>query len=464
MSKGYISLFFEDSGISLPTEDLTKVKNEIFSNYKSRFRIVDPTIQKDLQILIENQLLTEISNQLQPQNMEPSSSIIDYWNITVGKAYQVLAKAQQDMDSKITATLNYMSEVYNTLSDIVSKSGGIINTQLLQQIEQEKRSMENIANKFSYGMSEDNFKSAFFGSLMGVMREAQGTIHEAAFCVAAISAKAKLERELNNTNLDIQASVEATGGKIKIDSQLAQDLINSNFSLGNLNNSKNDFTIIINEDGGKVIWTSGISLKSTSSVTPNLVHIVSIDLTTLLNKQYNQNSYLNFAAGLGIKDWAGTSIGIAGLAKQKNISLPSSQIDNYWRTIIYNALYKQLIQLFAGDSSALNNVQYLVINSKVISMYDIFSLLENKANNNPFVISGISISGLGSNGSQAIQLRRNIVQQHVKSFVRARNGKTPSEARIERSSDIWNKAYQTLQQTKISISLKYTQLFSDATK
>ena len=461
MGKGYISLFFEDSGISLPTEDILQVKNQIFNNYKNRFNMTDLSIEKDLQTFINNELLNEISKELTIENNYPN---IDYWNINVGTAYQLLKKASQDIDSKVTTTLNYMASVYNTLSDIISRSNGMINNVLLNQIKQEKKTMENIANKFSYGMSEDSFKSAFFGSLMGVLRQAQGTVHEAAFCVAAISAKRKLEQALNDTNLNIQVSVEATGGKVEKDSQLAQDLVSSNFALGNLSNAKNDFTIVITNDGGKVLWTSGLSLKSTSSKNPNLIHIVDVSLTTLLNKKYDQNQYLNFAAGLGVKDWEGTSVGIAGLAKQKKIKMPTTQIDNYWKTIIYNTLYEQLINLFAGSGDILNNIQYLVINAKVIPMYQIFSLLENNKNNDPFSISGISISGLGQNGNKAIQLRRNIVQQHVNSFIRARNGKTPQEARIERSASIWDKAYKTLENTKISISLKYSQLFNKNTK
>ena len=82
-------------------------------------------------------------------------------------------------------------------------------------------------------------------------------------------------------------------------------------------------------------------------------------LTTLLNKVYTEEQYLNVAAGLGLRDWAGTRKGIGALAKQNKISLESNTLTEAWKTMIYNAIYTELINMFTGTGTALNNVQYL---------------------------------------------------------------------------------------------------------
>ena len=86
-----------------------------------------------------------------------------------------------------------------------------------------------------------------------------------------------------------------------------QSLNDNEIKSGSTNSSKNDLTIYAKDGNGKVLWTSGISLKSTSSEMPEKVHIMSTKLTTLLNKYFstNKEEYLNLAGGLAIGDSCG---------------------------------------------------------------------------------------------------------------------------------------------------------------
>lgn len=72
----------------------------------------------------------------------------------------------------------------------------------------------------------------------------------------------------------------------------------------------------------------GLSLKATNAKEPKEVKIASHSLRALLEKSgYTKESYFNMAAGLGAQDWKGTARGIGAIAKEKNISYPSSDIN-----------------------------------------------------------------------------------------------------------------------------------------
>lgn len=72
---GYLSLFFDDSSIQLPSETLDQAKNQIFSNYKRVFRKPHPQEKRDLQQQIENRILTEIEGQLQQGNVQGEANV-----------------------------------------------------------------------------------------------------------------------------------------------------------------------------------------------------------------------------------------------------------------------------------------------------------------------------------------------------------------------------------------------------
>ena len=62
--------------------------------------------------------------------------------------------------------------------------------------------------------------------------------------------------------------------------------------------------------------------------------------------------------------------------------------------MIYAAIYSQVVDMFTGFGGALNDVRYLIINSKPIDVDDLFSLLKNIQNPNQLTsIQGIEISG-----------------------------------------------------------------------
>jgi hypothetical protein len=100
--------------------------------------------------------------------------------------------------------------------------------------------------------------------------------------------------------------------------------------------------------------------------------------------------------------------------------------------MIYNAIYVELINMFAGTGEALNNAQYLIINAQPYSMYDIFAKLESIApsTKNNYSIPGIEISG----ASKAIS-RLQFLQKNLDAFIKD-DVKDRSVARIERSSTV----------------------------
>lgn len=69
MGKGYISLFFDDSSFSLPSENLATAKENIFNRYQQRFQKSDSKVEKDLTDIIENTILKEMPMRLQEANL-----------------------------------------------------------------------------------------------------------------------------------------------------------------------------------------------------------------------------------------------------------------------------------------------------------------------------------------------------------------------------------------------------------
>ena len=471
MGKGYISLFFEDSRYELLQElDKDKTyqlvsdaKNQIWKNYKNRFQQkTDLNDRYDLQSFVDNTILNEISSNLTEQSQKQMKDPVEYWGVSIGQAYGILKKCSS-LTQEISETIKFIQNAQNIIADALSACNGIVDQSLINQLKQERNTLIKIANRFGNVSSEDSFKGLFWGSLQGTLSEAQGTLHEIASVIAATSGKHLVEKELAETNMDLQVIVEATGGKVNFDSQLMQALVENDIETGRTVNAKNDLTIAVKDGNGKVIWTTGISLKSTGAKSPNLVKIFKTPLTSMLNKKYNQEHYLNMAAGLGVNDWAGTRKGIAGLAKQNSISTSSTDITNSWKNMIYITLYEQLIDMFNGEGMALNNAQYLIVNSQVHAMYDIFSVLEQaQTGASIFSITGLEISGLGSD--HGANLRADIVNKNINAFKRIGKGLSLADARISRSTSVWEYAYNKLKSTEIQISLKYNSLFTADTR
>lgn len=469
MGKGYISLFFEESNYSLiqSSKDynpIIEAKNQIWANYKNRFQQKsDLNIKNDLQSFVDNSILSEMSTNLTEQYQNQQREPIAYWGVSIGQAYSMI-KGCSSLMEEINEVTTFIENAQNIIADALSICNGIVSQSLINQLEQERNTLDEINNRFGGASSEDSFKGLFWGSLRGVLNETQGTLHEIASIIAAASAKHYIDKTFAKANLDFQVIVEATGGKVESDSELLQALTENDIDPSRLTNSKNDLTIAVKDGNGKILWTTGLSLKSTGAKSPNLVKISNMALTTLLNKKYSQEHYLNMAAGLGVKDWAGTRKGIAALAQKHQISTSSNTILDSWKNMIYTTLYEQIIDMFNGDGTALNDAQYLIVNSQVHPMYNIFSILENmQTGASMFSITGIQISGLGQDHGG--HLRTQIVDKNLKAFKRiGKDYSSLAEARIGRSSEVWSSAYDILKGTEITIKLKYNSLFSADTR
>lgn len=200
--------------------------------------------------------------------------------------------------------IKYIERVYNTLSDSISKSNGTISKNIIADMKQDREKLKNIQQQLQgFNISGDSsLKGTFFGSLKSIIMKAQGHVHEAAGILAAAEVKKVANKELAKTNKELSFIIEHSGGKLIQDSELNAAVQASDMELGIKNNPKNDITIAVQDGNGKIVWYTGLSLKSTSSTTPQTVKIMTQYLTTLLNKIYDTNTYLNYAAALGLGD------------------------------------------------------------------------------------------------------------------------------------------------------------------
>ncbi len=462
MGKGYISLFFDHSGYKMPEENLEEAKNKIWKNYKAKY----PNSleeRNDIQSFTENSILTEMQRDLQ-KNGSLSDSL-PYWDISVGALYSII-KDNTDLLSNISEAIKFCETTQIKLSRMLDASKGLVSSNLLNTLESCKNSIEEIEARFKGASSEKDFNKIFWGALQGTIARAQGAVHETAAAVAAKTAKDKVNKVFAEAGQDIKIFVEATGGKVELDSELMQSLNDNGIESGSTNSSKNDLTIYAKDGNGKVLWTSGISLKSTSSEMPEKVHIMSIELTTLLNKYFsiNKEEYLNLAGGLAMDDSFGNKW-IAQLMNQaidqKELTSSSAVLAESWKKMIYAAIYSQVVDMFTGFGGALNDIRYLIINSKAIPMDDLFSILEKIQNPKQLT----SIQGIEISGAIAAAKRDEYVNLNRQAFkVWSYDYPTTAAARIGRSTQAWNDIYNNMQSKKISISLKYKAIFGINTR
>lgn len=458
---GYLSLFFDDARQALPQLTLAQVKQDIYDNYTAMFRPPNLQEQEDIKVIAQNTILSQIEQQLQVgiEEGQARGTGIAYWDINMGAAMAHISQGTSEVE-KVSKAIEYIGRIQTEISNAIERGQGIVSSDIIAQLESNKKSLQELAATFGEKVATNGLDSALYGSLRGAVSRAQGAIHETAVAVAGAIAGQYVNQEFEKANQAYRVIVEQTGGTLREDSQIKAAADRFKLNLGSANNAKNDITIVILNNGtGQIIWHSGLSLKSTTSANPKLVHIMSFSITTLLNKIYSTETYLNLAGALGEGDWAGTSVGIGKLAKQKNVTTSGAILANTWKDIIYDAIYSQLIDMFSGMGHAgiLNNAQYLLINATPISMYSIFERLKTLAGSKK-ITGDYSIPGIKIEGIKNAINRSALARQNVQAFVRLKSGITPSEARIERSTEAWKNIYSSLEATKIHISLKYAEL------
>jgi hypothetical protein len=204
---------------------------------------------------------------------------------------------------KISRAIEYIGRIQVEISNALERGQGVISSDIIAQLESNKRSLQELANSFGAKVADRGLDSALYGSLRGAISRAQGAIHETAVAVAGAIAEKYVNQEFSKANQKYRVIVEQTGGTLREDSRIKAAAERSQLDLGSANNAKNDITIMILDNGtGQVIWHNGLSLKSTASANPKLVHIMSFSITTLLNKIYATETYLNLAGALGEGD------------------------------------------------------------------------------------------------------------------------------------------------------------------
>ena len=99
--------------------------------------------------------------------------------------------------------------------------------------------------------------------------------------------------------------------------------------------------------------------------------------------------------------------------------------------MIYAAIYSQVVDMFTGFGGALNDIRYLVINSKAIPMNDLFSILQKMQNPNQLT----SIQGIEISGAIAAAKRDEYVNLNRQAFkIPSYDYPTTMDARIGRST------------------------------
>lgn len=456
----YLSLFFDDSGQNIANIILQESKDKIYSNYKNKFH-ANMSTQQDFQNIINNTLLGKVSEILSVEN---NLGMPAYWDVNMGMAHAAINKVSTEAE-KVSQALKYISSVQQELSSAIEMGKGIIPRDLNGTLEKAIAALERVAASFNNKVANKGFDAAFYGAYQGAIRYAQGAIHEAAAIIGAAISQDYVNEELHKTNSQLSVSVIASGGTFIESGELTTAANKSGLKLGMPSGNKNDLTIIISDKGsGEIIWTDGVSLKSTTAANPNLVHIVSTNMQTILNKVYDQQTYLNFAAALGQGDWAGTYKGIGGIAKNKGISTTGAELNENWKNIVYDAIYSQIINFFGGfaNGGILNNAQYLIINRQVVPMYSLFAKLE--AYKNIKAQTDTAISGIKIEGAKNAINRMLYVQKNIDAFKQGKTREASEEVSIERSGEAWKMVSQQLANAKISISLKWAELGLGMTK
>lgn len=468
----FVSLFFDNAGVKIPQENLAQAKESIWKNYKRTFKKPNLEDTKSLQDILEDKIAQEMSQQLSEANTlaeADKKNPIAYWEIGVGQAIGTALNENFSQLERAKQVFDLVERYCNILSDSITAANGAIPEHIITSMKKSEESLRKVQQQFknfNAQTSEKRFKGAVFGALRGAVAAAQGALHEAACIYAAQSAQELINKEFQEANTQLEIIVEATGGRFNWDSKLGKAVSDNKIETGLTNNPKNDITVALKDGNGKIVWSYGISLKSTTSKEPNLVKIMVQSLTTLLNKQYAESVYMNMAGALGKGDWSGYRVGIGAIAEeQNNIKTSSEQLAAGWKNMVYSAIYKQLIDMFSGSNSGgiLNNAQYLIINAKPIAMYDIFQKLENI--NNPdslFNIRGISIGGR----DKAINARKQGVEFNIRNFIKDSddNPYTTAQERLLRGSAASMHIYSYLQGVQIKISLKYNDLIGGSTR
>ena len=469
MGKGYISLFFEDSGYELVTqEDLNGAKQKIWSDYKERFRNPNSLTQQNFQNIVDNVILQNLSSMLTMQNMSQQTDPIEYWGISMGQAVGIVKGCSTLLEQK-KKIKEYAENAHSIIADSIKNCNGLISQPLIEQLENLQNRLESFCTDVDNAGNQDTFDKIFWKAIRSTFKEAQGAIHETAAVVASATAKQQAEAMFANANKDLKISIEHVGKKFDEDSEFGKALLENNIDLGRTSEPKSDLVIMVRDGNGKILWTTGISLKATSSKDPTFVQIKSktLALLSLLATKYDKERIFNSSSGLGLNDeWDDDRRGIKKLAKSNQISLDSALLVESWKNMIYNTLYSEILNLFGGTGGALNDAQYLIINSRVISMYDIFNNLEifQFSNNDPYAIKGLQIEGLGGKTDRGASIRHKLAQKNKDFFKKSAKGFSPQERRLERSRNIWQEAQSTLQSTKIGIKLNYAQLFGLSTR
>lgn len=466
----FVTLFFDNSGVSIPENKLIEAKDTIFQNYKQRFTLPNPEETKSLQEILENKILQEMQQQLSEANNLAEGNKknpIAYWEIGVGQAIGTALDENYSQLENSKRVIELIENYCNVLSDSISNANGQIPKHLVDSMKRNEESLRKVQatfKNFNANTSQKRFKGAVFGALRGAVASAQGALHEIACIYAAAGAKDMINDEFAKLHQNLTLIVEHTGGKFNENSELGKLISQNKIETGATNNPKNDITIAFKDGQGKIVWSAGLSLKSTTAKEPNLVKIMVQNLTTLLNKVYTDKVYMNMAGALGKGDWSNYRFGIGAVAEHQNIVTTSQQLTQGWKNLVYNAIYKEFIDMFAGTGDILNDAQYLIINAKPISMYEIFQKLENinMGNGNLYSIKGIEIGG----GKKAIDARKHAILLNMKNFIKDvdENPYTTAQERLLRGTAASMHIYNYLQSIQIKISLKYKDLIGGATR
>ena len=176
MGKGYISLFFEDSGYELVTqEDLNSAKQKIWSGYKERFRNPNSLTQQNFQNIVDNVILQNLSSMLTMQNMSQQTDPIEYWGISIGQAVGIVKGCSTLLEQK-KKIKEYAENAHSIIADSVKNCNGLISQPLIKQLENLQNRLESFCTDVDNAENQDTFDKVFWKAIRSTFKEAQGAM------------------------------------------------------------------------------------------------------------------------------------------------------------------------------------------------------------------------------------------------------------------------------------------------
>lgn len=318
--------------------------------------------------------------------------------------------------------------------------------------------------------TESEAVQILMGKIIGGSSNLMGIFFEAALLGCLKKSDNEFKKAMKTAGFDkffVYHSGNTTNG-IRIDSDFTKDPAFVEWEqrenqFGTVSHSKEDIGFYIGND--KCIFQVGISMKKHTARTRTLKSgqktkstSIKIASTTTVDKLVKTYLAEN---GIDTSDRFLRSLLYSHDLSTKGAS--DTSLGRVWRSYVQNAALKNLSTYLMGNGDKYNNATLMIVNRRVVTMYDIINNIYEKNNNNNLLLKGISIEGADVSGME---------QRKKNKWINAVTGKTQwkrkgSDKLITGQKDIFKAkdrsdavgaAYINFLKTSVQISLNLTAL------